>query len=314
MVRESVVILFKGGKMRNLTGRVAIIIAIMLLVVMTSGLVSGATGLDSSDETTVAAETQTVEETTAEETTAEETTPEETTEQETTVEETTPEETTEEISQTSPEETTPVVETEPETEPQTEPVIDEPKGFDINDICYDRDAFVAFSKSFALSLKSNYPNSYPVFDFGYGDTTLFIESGLTVQMLNMDYCDFSSYVIDSDSLNYLDNYSLFLYNFKFIKDFLNTDVDFSRYTVNSHVGNFLNDMDKAYKDGRYHQFMEESIQNGYFNEEIMNNAGAYTILYSYDKGEFLNQDDVDNVFNGAKNSISNSLSGSSFKK
>ena len=84
-----------------------------------------------------------------------------------------------------------------------------------------------------------------------------------------------------------------MYNFKVIQDSLQCDVDYSKYTINKDVGNFLNEADQAYRDGNFDQFMSDTILCGNVSPDVLDNPGAMAILYSYDNGKFLNYDDVD---------------------
>lgn len=189
------------------------------------------------------------------------------------------------------------------TEAVTEPPVTEPQEpeydiYDLNNIGVSKKCFDVFVQSFKHSLLTNYPNNmFFVIDIGYGETHMGFESSLIIESLNNVYCD-NEYIntsgqyanIDAD---YLNNCKYFMYNFKVIQDSLQCDVDYSKYTINKDVGNFLNEADQAYRDGNFDQFMSDTILCGNVSPDVLDNPGAMAILYSYDNGKFLNYDDVD---------------------
>lgn len=206
------------------------------------------------------------------------------------------------------------------TEAVTEPPVTEPEYdiYDLNNIGSNKYCFESFSNSIRISILSNYSsNAFVTIDIGYGPTPMGYECSLILESLNNIYCD-NEYInaecykkIDAA---YLDNCKYFMYNFKIVKDYFQSDFDYSRYTINKTVGNFLNEADEAYRNGSFDQFMADTIGCGNVSPDVLDNPGAMAILYSYDNGEYLNYDDVDSKLNVVVNHISEQAFGYGYAK
>ena len=206
------------------------------------------------------------------------------------------------------------------TEEVTEPPVTEPEYdiYDLNNIGSNKYCFESFSNSIRISILSNYSsNAFVTIDIGYGPTPMGYECSLILESLNNIYCD-NEYInaecykkIDAA---YLDNCKYFMYNFKIVKDYFQSDFDYSRYTINKTVGNFLNEADEAYRNGSFDQFMADTIGCGNVSPDVLDNPGAMAILYSYDNGEYLNYDDVDSKLNVVVNHISEQAFGYGYAK
>lgn len=209
------------------------------------------------------------------------------------------------------------------TEAVTEPVVTEPEEvdcdiYDLNNIGISKKCFKLYGGSLRSYIVVNRPSdAFVTIDIGYGSTAMAYECYLILQSLNNICCD-NEYInveiykkIDAD---YLNNCKYFMYNFKDVQDVLECDIDYAYYTINKTVGNYLNDADQAYRDGRFDDFMNDTILSGNVSPDVLDNPGAMAILYSYDKGQYLNYDDVDSKLNVVVNHINEQAFGYGYSK
>lgn len=181
----------------------------------------------------------------------------------------------------------------------TEAVTEAPVSYsyDLYGISNGIDTFGNYSHYLYNDLISNsgYNDCFLSIDLGYGESFMGPECKLILQSLNYD--NISDDVLDWNftdySLESLYDYKTFIYNFKYVLDQLNGDIDYAKYTLNTNVGNFLNEADQTYRDGSFDNFMIDKIVNGNVGQDILSNPGAMAILYSYDKGKYLDFNSVD---------------------
>ncbi len=199
----------------------------------------------------------------------------------------------------------------------TEPAEPEYDIYDLNNIGVSKKCFDVFVNSFLCDLFINYPNTFVSIDIGYGDTYLGAESCVFLESLNCVNCD-NEYINTSGLYKYrniddLNNCKYFLYHFKTVQDHLQCDVDYSQFTIDKNVGNFLNQADQAYRDGNFELFMSETFGCANVSDEILKNSGAMAILYSYDNGKYLNFDEIDSQLNVVVNHICEQAFGNPYK-
>lgn len=199
--------------------------------------------------------------------------------------------------------------TEPETTPA--PIID-PETPVLGEACLQNIGsnwfdWSYFSDEFQNEIKA-YRNGIYQVDIGYGYTNLWGESCFALQALNYNYFN-NDDVIGSlyDDYNYDDivNFKKCLFMLRRVQELNNADVDYSKYTIDTCVGDFLNLADDAYRNGSFDDFMINNFCNGNPDSIITNNPGAMAILYSYDNGKYLSFDGIDASLNDVVNRISN---------
>lgn len=210
------------------------------------------------------------------------------------------------------------------TEAVTEPPVTEPQEpeydiYDLNNIGVSKKCFDVFVNSYLCDVFINYPgNTFISIDIGYGETYLGAEACMFLESLNYIYCD-NEYINTSGLYKYrsaddLNNCKNYLFHSRETQDILQYDIDYSKYTINKEVGNFLNEADQAYRDGNFDQFMNDTIVSGNVSPDVLNNPGAMAILYSYDNGKYLNYDDIDSMLSVLVNHICEQAFGYGYSK
>ena len=191
--------------------------------------------------------------------------------------------------------------------------------FDIHNIGNSVKVFNFFSERLVYDMEVGYPDgSLYRFDFGYGATPLGNEANFMLESLNPNDCNKyfinASGLYDGVSTQKLSNYKSFMYMFKDVQEILGCDVDYSRYTIDSEIGNFLNAADDAYRNGNFDQFMNYYIVNGNASQNCLNNPGLMAILYSYDEGKYLDYNSIDQQLDVVANGISVDVLGYGYTK
>lgn len=188
----------------------------------------------------------------------------------------------------------PVVETEP---PVVEPELPPVGEYRIEDICSNFDSYNFYADKLIDSIisraMSENPNTLISYNVGYGRTFMGAECCFILYALNSNY-GYDESMLYRFFKNYpyedLINFKSFILQFERVIDHFNVQIDYSKYTIDSSVGNFLNEADYAYRNGQFDAFMEDKIVNGNAGQNILSNSGAMAILYSYDNGKYLNYD------------------------
>lgn len=142
------------------------------------------------------------------------------------------------------------------------------------------------------------------------------ESLLLLAMLNEGYINdgvlaevFCDYTYEE-----LKNYTEFIYSLADIQDMFGTVVDFSKYTLNSEIGDYINSIDNAYRNDEIEVFLYDVYMNCNIPEEYIYNSAVMSIMCSYDKEnkymreEFVDIDCVDDFINNLYSIIEKSKS------
>ena len=194
--------------------------------------------------------------------------------------------------------TEPIVTEAPVTQPPvTEPPVIEPpvietqppvQSYSINDIAYNWDIYSTFASDLTSDTMTIPGYMMSCINMPYGLSNGYVECSFILSALNSGYINDSvlydefSFYSQGDLLNSKD----FMYSFNMVENTMGTDVDYTKYTINWSDGDFLNRADQAYREGWFDSFIEQNLGN------IPNNPGVMGILYSYDKGRYLNSEDI----------------------
>ena len=156
------------------------------------------------------------------------------------------------------------------------------QGYYLEDICNDCRLFLPFSSRMYSDLMGD-TNCIRFLDIGYGSTSFGSEVNFMFAALNYDY--FGDDTIPYACYNFDDidfSHSIFfLFNFRGTQERLQSDIDYSKYTVSQDVGDFLNDADQAYRNGTFDQFLNDTVYSNNVSSDVLDNPAAMAILYSY---------------------------------
>ena len=197
----------------------------------------------------------------------------------------------------------------PETTTTQAPVIEEPeyREYTLEDIKTNYGAFNQFAQHLKSELMAGNAISMSYTDYTAGGS----EATLLLAMLNEGEISdevlgkvFSDYTYDD-----MKNYTEFIYSIADIQEMFGTDVDFSKYTLNPEIGDYLNCIDEEYRKGKIEDFLYDVYMNCNIPEEYIYNTAIMSIMCSYDKNntymrkEFVDMDCVDGFIANMSNII-----------
>lgn len=140
-----------------------------------------------------------------------------------------------------------------------------PPTYTLDQIAYDAEAF----RKFAIDLMYETVGIY-LYDFGYGYTTGARESLLFLALLNEDKIQdnvlrdvFSEYSADD-----LYNFRILMYNIGIMQNNTGNNIDFSKYTLNQELGNYMNFIESTVQDGTFEQLFEDVRFNDALEEKF----------------------------------------------
>ena len=173
---------------------------------------------------------------------------------------------------TQPPVTEPPVTQPPVTEPpviETQPPVQQPVG--LQAIGSDFSYFYDRACDLNLDIMNIPGYMMSSINMPYGNTTGALESYFVLGALNPNYVNdqFMSWIFGENSQDCIGNCVDFICNFNWVQSTMGNDVDYSKYTVDPAIGNYLNQVDDAYRNG----------QNVGLN--YLDNPGVCGILRSY---------------------------------
>lgn len=188
---------------------------------------------------------------------------------------------------TEPPVTEPIV-TEP---PVTEPVWRDPSDYRLEEIAYDPIAFAIF----ADSLKKDLLNGCGV-PTEYGTVWGATEAQCILAILN--HGKINDDVLESNlgihTAEDITNCTKFIYKICYAQELCGTDVDFEKYTLDPSIGQFLNSIDDAYRNGTINEVLYNIFMDANILEQYLYNPSILPVLYSYDRNcTQINSDNVD---------------------
>ena len=208
--------------------------------------------------------------------------------------------------------------TELKTEPITEPpvVTDAPRSdYNINEICYDANAFNYFADKLCVDLKTTGDGSY--YDFVNG-SPLFNESKYLLALLNEGYinedvlmtvfADFSSYDMDRSNS--------FFGDYLFHQSTMSNKVKFGLYSCDDcQYGQYIDQINDAYLNNYFDQFASDQLVDGNIEQRYLDSTAIrvyfdlcdYHDLYTEDTDFFFEtfpyMDKLESIVNGRSYSL-----------
>lgn len=88
---------------------------------------------------------------------------------------------------------------------------------------------------------------------------------------------FSTYSIEE-----FKNCAEFVYLMRETEELFDTDVDFSKYTIDTEIGSFLNEMDDAYRNGQINDFLYDKYVDGNITDKCLYHVATMALAESYD--------------------------------
>lgn len=204
---------------------------------------------------------------------------------------------------TEPPVTEPIV-TEP---PVTEPVWRDPDDYRLEEIAYDGEAF----NQIAYRLQKDLLNGNGI-EMEYGCTFGGTEAAYILALLNYgkindDVLGFNLGVNTADDFRKCNK---FVYMINIVQEACGTDVDFEKYTLDPSIGQFLNSIDDAYRNGTINDVLNDIFVNGNVPQEYMYSPSTLPIISSYDRNfTYTNSNIVDET---CMNSFVDNLCGTVF--
>ena len=169
-----------------------------------------------------------------------------------------------------------------------EPIVtsEERQDYTLDDIAQSRYLLEHFGINLRHDLMSYQGSNFTDISMSYGVTGGGTECIFILAALNYDVpgvveqlCDSFSYYDEQELLNSRD----FIYRFNYVQQKFGNDVDYSKYTLNPIIGEELNQMDDAYRNGSFDEYMIDKIVNGNIDPACLANPGFMCILSSYDE-------------------------------
>lgn len=177
--------------------------------------------------------------------------------------------------------------------PVTEPLIMEPE-YKIEDIANDFMSFKWYAKCLNRDLMQGGGMRPSYTDVTFGGR----ESRVALAMLNDGLIsdDLLAEVFEDYSIEDFKNGAKFVYMMRQTQELFETDVDFSKYTIDPEIGSFINEMDDAYRNGQIYDFFYDKYMVGNITDNCLNHAAVIALTYSYDiKNRYLTIDAVDEL-------------------
>ena len=187
--------------------------------------------------------------------------------------------------------------------------------YTLNDIRTNWRVFMNYTSDLRDELMTS---SLSMVRMSYGSTGGESECQLILAALNNGYVsdDVLSFLYSNIYEEILEESREFFYKFSTVQSLYGTQVDFTKYTIDPDIGNYLNQVEQAYLNGTFDSFMTDQIVNGNIQDKYKNNIAVMTLMCSYDKNhKYINQTDVDNNYmNDFINHISEISYGHSYTK
>lgn len=171
---------------------------------------------------------------------------------------------------------------QPETTTTQAPVIEEPvvDVFILENIDKNAGVFDWYANELKLDIMNGNALSMSYTNYTAGGR----EAVLFLAMLNEGYIsdDVLGDVFADFSEEELKNYTEFIYSIADIQEKFGTDVYFSKYTLNPEIGNYINNIDNAYRNGEIEDFLYNAYMNGEMIEGGWGHPAIESMLCSYD--------------------------------
>lgn len=179
------------------------------------------------------------------------------------------------------------------TEPVTEPPVTEPvqREYNINDICYDVNAFNTIAYELCKDIKLSKDGTlYRIIDTSYGSTVLDGESKYLLALLNAGSIsdEVLAAVFAEYSADDIYNFGKFAASFGEIEKLYNLEVDFNNYACDDrkYVGDYINTMQYNVFIDNYVNFYNDQIVNGNIEQGLYDDVcvKSFYVAYNYSSG------------------------------
>lgn len=186
---------------------------------------------------------------------------------------------------------------QPETTTTQAPVIEEPefREYTLEDIKTNYGAFNQLAQHLKSELMAGNAMSMSYTDYTAGGS----EARLLLAMLNEGYIndDVLGEVFADYSEEELKNYTEFIYSIADIQEMFGTDVDFSKYTLNPEIGEYLNYIDETYRYGDIDGLIYDVFMNGNMSDSCSSNPAVLSMLCSCDKNNnYIYEKNINDLF------------------
>lgn len=167
-----------------------------------------------------------------------------------------------------------------EEPPAPEPPARNPEDYRLEEIAYDAEAF----NQYANRLKRELFNGCGV-DTPYGGTYGEVESRCILALLNNGRIngDVLARMLGNKSSETIASCTKFIYRVCYTQELCGTDLNFEKYTLDPSIGQYLNSIDDAYRNGRIEEVLYDMFMNGNIPNDYLYNPSVLPIINSYDK-------------------------------
>ncbi len=187
---------------------------------------------------------------------------------------------------TTPKQTTKVTTTttQPVTQPSTQPSSN--SKFKLEDIATNAGAFFYFSNMLNEELLEN--NGI---DVGYGVTYGGKESDVVLALLNDGIIsdEVIKEVFEYSSIEEIRNGIEFVYSIQKIEDCYGTRIDYSKYTIDKEIGNYINQISDAKDNGNIDEYIYELLTLPNLPDKINNSTAIKAMMTTY-KNKYVSKD------------------------
>lgn len=198
---------------------------------------------------------------------------------------------------------------QPETTTTQAPVIEEPvvDVFILENIDKNAGVFDWYANELKLDIMNGNALSMSYTDYTPGGR----EAKVLLAMLNEGEISdevlgkvFSDYTYDD-----MKNYTEFIYSIADIQEKFGTDVDFSKYTLNPEIGEYLNYIDETYRYGDIDGLIYDVFMNGNMSDSCSSNPAVLSMLCSCDKNNnYIYEKNINDLFmDGYIENLSNKI-------
>ena len=215
---------------------------------------------------------------------------------------------------TTPKQTTKVTTTttQPVTQPVTQAPTEQNNDYKLEDIATNANAFNVYAQRFNKDLLKGNGIYLPSTDITGGGR----EARFTLAMLNEDKISdevlkemFKDYDIDE-----IYSYKEYVYNIAKSQTTYGTDIDFTKYTLDKKLGNYLNSIDEANRKGEIDQFLYGALMEANMPEYLYKPI-VVAMWCSYDKNEkYISTKSADYDIEGFVDKLCNIVHGKTYTK
>lgn len=152
--------------------------------------------------------------------------------------------------------------------------------YKIEDIATNYNAFIHYASKLKMDLMNGNGRYTSSGKITWGAK----ESYIALAMLN------DGLISDEVLQTLLKNYNIedfedaaeYLYKWCQTQNMFDTDVDFSKYTIDSEIGDYLNALDDAYRNGTAEEYIYDKFEEGKISQKCINNPAVWALSCSYD--------------------------------